>query len=80
MSTNDPYKPDWLQMVIRPMGDGFSRTFFANFVNYFTKWVEVETLASITKKQIKKFIWKTLSLALESQELSLPTMGYVGKS
>lgn len=28
-------------------------------VDYFTKWVEAETLATITTKNITKFLWKT---------------------
>lgn len=29
-------------------------------VNYFTKWVEVEALVSITSQTIMKFLWKSL--------------------
>ena len=29
-------------------------------VDYFTKWVEAEPLATITKRQIEKFMWKNL--------------------
>jgi hypothetical protein len=29
-------------------------------VEYFTKWVEAETLASITSQTVEKFIWKNI--------------------
>ena len=27
-------------------------------INYFTKWVEVEALATITEKNVQSFIWR----------------------
>ena len=29
-------------------------------IDYFTKWVEAETLATITKKNIRSFVWKNI--------------------
>jgi len=29
-------------------------------VDYFTKWVEAEALASITENEVQKFIWKNI--------------------
>jgi len=29
-------------------------------VNYFTKWIETEPLATITVERIQKFIWKSI--------------------
>ena len=29
-------------------------------INYFTKWVEVESLATITEKNIRNFIWRNI--------------------
>ncbi|CAL9086189.1 unnamed protein product, partial [Musa textilis] len=29
-------------------------------VDYFTKWVEAEPLATITEHQVEKFIWKNI--------------------
>ena len=29
-------------------------------IDYFTKWVEAEALATITKKNVKSFIWKNI--------------------
>ena len=34
-------------------------------INYFTKWVETEPLAKITKQNVKNFIWKSISANLE---------------
>ncbi|CAH9088576.1 unnamed protein product [Cuscuta europaea] len=42
-----------------PTGSG-NRKFVIVAVNYFTKWVEAEPLASITHLQCKKFIWKNI--------------------
>ena len=29
-------------------------------IDYFTKWVEVEPLASITQQNVKSFVWKNI--------------------
>ena len=29
-------------------------------INYFTKWVEAEALATITEKNVRSFIWKSI--------------------
>ena len=29
-------------------------------IDYFTKWIEVEALATITKKNIRSFVWKNI--------------------
>ena len=29
-------------------------------VNYFTKWIEAEALATITKKNVQSFVWKNI--------------------
>ena len=29
-------------------------------IDYFTKWVEVEALATITKKNVRSFVWKNI--------------------
>ena len=29
-------------------------------IDYFTKWVEVEVLATITKKNVRGFVWKNI--------------------
>lgn len=43
--------------LVEPMPTGKGRTKFAIVaVDYFTKWVEVEHLAKITKQMMKNFI------------------------
>ncbi|KAL0439649.1 UNVERIFIED_CONTAM: hypothetical protein Slati_2447900 [Sesamum latifolium] len=51
------------------MGNGHSRTiststgqrkFLLVAIDYFTKWVEAEPLAHITKGEVMKFIWKNV--------------------
>ena len=34
--------------------------FLAVDIDYFTKWVEAEVLATITKKNIQSFVWKNI--------------------
>ena len=29
-------------------------------IDYFTKWVEAEALATITKKNVRNFVWKNI--------------------
>ena len=29
-------------------------------IDYFTKWVEVETLATITEAKVQSFVWKNI--------------------
>ena len=29
-------------------------------IDYFTKWVEAEPLATITKKNVRSFVWKSI--------------------
>ena len=29
-------------------------------IDYFTKWVEAETLATITKKNVRSFVWRNI--------------------
>lgn len=36
------------------------RIFLIIAIDYFTKWTEVEPLASITDKQVQAFIWKNI--------------------
>ena len=34
--------------------------FLAVDIDYFTKWVEAEVLATIIKKNIRSFVWKNI--------------------
>ena len=45
-------------------------------VDYFTKWVEAEVLASITPEKIKEFVYKTLFTGMESPTPSYLIMEY----
>ena len=29
-------------------------------IDYFTKWMEVEALATITKRNVRNFVWKSI--------------------
>ena len=29
-------------------------------INYFTKWVEAEALATITEKNVRSFVWRNI--------------------
>ena len=42
-----------------PIGKGQCR-FISVAVDYFTKWVEAEPLATITKQKIRNFVWPTI--------------------
>jgi hypothetical protein len=41
------------------------RKFIIVAVEYFTKWVEAEALASITSQAVEKFIWKNIICRLD---------------
>lgn len=57
-------------VVVRQMGHGHCRTlspprhaqkkFILVTIDYFTKWVEVEALATITAWQVQNFFWKII--------------------
>ena len=36
------------------------RKYFFVAVDYFTKWIEVKAIASITAPEVPKFIWKNI--------------------
>ena len=42
-----------------PIGKGQVK-FLLVTINYFTKWVEVEALATITEAKIRSFVWKNI--------------------
>lgn len=41
-------------MVIRQL------MFLVMGIDYFTKWVEAEPLATITEKKVRSFVWKSI--------------------
>ncbi|VFQ94652.1 unnamed protein product [Cuscuta campestris] len=50
-----------------PVAQG-GKKFVIVAIDYFTKWIEAEALASITTQQCKKFIWKNI-ITRESRDL-----------
>jgi len=42
------------------------RKYLFEMVDYFTKWIEVEAIATITTAKVRRIIWRTSSLALVS--------------
>ena len=42
-----------------PLASG-QRRYIIVRVDYFTKWVEVEPLATIIERQVEKFVWKNI--------------------
>jgi hypothetical protein len=42
-----------------PLGKG-SQNFLVVAVDYFTKWAEAEALATITTKNVTKFLWSSV--------------------
>ena len=51
----------WGVDIIGPLPTGKGQNRFAIVaVDYFTKWVEVEPLATITEKQTTKFLWRNI--------------------
>ena len=51
----------WEIDIMRPLPHGKKQVkFLVVTVDYFTKWVEAEPLAVITKAKIQHFVWKNL--------------------
>ena len=51
----------WRIDIINPLPLGKSRVkFLLVAVDYFTKWVEAEALATITEARIQNFVWKNI--------------------
>lgn len=49
----------WGMDIVRPFPPGpAQKKFLLVVIDYFTKWVEVEPLATITTTQVQKFCWK----------------------
>ncbi|URE41304.1 Retrotransposon protein [Musa troglodytarum] len=57
-----------LRLALRAMGDGsfgsvppgVRRRYIIVGIDYFTKWVEAEPLATITAKRVEQFVWKNI--------------------
>ena len=51
----------WGLDILGPFPTGIKQMKFLMVrIDYFTKWVEVEPLAKITKQNVKNFIWKSI--------------------
>ena len=51
----------WRIDIINPLPLGKSRVkFLLVAIDYFTKWVEAEALATITEARIQNFVWKNI--------------------
>jgi hypothetical protein len=51
----------WGVDIVGPMPPGKgSQKFLVVTVNYFTKWAEVEALATITTENVTKFLWSSI--------------------
>ena len=48
-------------------------TFLVVGIDYFTKWVEAEALASITEKKIRSFVWTNIICRFGIPEYLSPT-------
>jgi len=47
--------------IIDPFAPGKGQTkFLLVGVDYFTKWIEVEPLASISAKNVQNFVWRSI--------------------
>ena len=51
----------WGIDIVDPLSQGKGQVkFLLVTIDYFTKWVEVEALATITKARIRSFVWKNI--------------------
>ena len=51
----------WGIDIVGPLSQGKGQVkFLLVAIDYFTKWVEVEALATITKARIQSFVWKNI--------------------
>lgn len=48
----------WGMDIIGPLSSSRQKRFVLVLTDYFTKWVEVESYAKITDKEVQQFVWK----------------------
>ncbi|CAL2231352.1 unnamed protein product [Prunus armeniaca] len=59
----EPLTPIWGLDLIGPMSQGKGQVKYAVVaVDYFTKWVEVEALVTITTARMEDFVWTHIYL------------------
>ena len=60
MSTPWPFT-QWGLDIVRPFPIAIWQLMFLFVgIDYFTKWVEVEPLATITEKNVQSFVWESI--------------------
>ena len=57
-----------------PQGKGQVK-FLLVAIDYFTKWVEVEALVTITKARIRSFVWKNIICRFEIPRMIISNNG-----
>jgi len=51
----------WEMDIIGPLSPSKGKCkYLLVAINYFTKWIEAESLASITTKTVQAFVWKSI--------------------
>ena len=50
----------WGMDIIGPMPSSRQKRFVLVLTDYFTKWIEAEAFASITEKEVQRFVWKNI--------------------
>ena len=50
----------WGMDIIGPMPSSQQKRFVLVLTDYFTKWIEAEAFASITEKEVQRFVWKNI--------------------
>ena len=50
----------WGMDIIGPMPSCRQKRFVLVLTDYFTKWIEAEAFASITEKEVQRFVWKNI--------------------
>ncbi|XP_013733765.2 uncharacterized protein LOC106437417 [Brassica napus] len=50
----------WGMDIIGPMPSSRQKCFVLILTDYFTKWIEAKAFASITEKEVQRFVWKNI--------------------
>ena len=62
---------------MRPLWQGKKQLkFLLIAIDYFTKWVEVEALATITKAKVRSFVWKNIVCRFEIPQTIISDNGH----
>nr|GEV89960.1 reverse transcriptase domain-containing protein [Tanacetum cinerariifolium] len=64
----------WEINIAGPFLEGPGKVkFFIVAMDYFTKWIEAKTVATITVSQVKKFVWDNIVCRFGLPEIGMPT-------